>query len=201
MPTQINTEDLQFIARGNERSVYVHPTDADQCIKVVHTDCEKRPLKWLQKIVKKEIKYLLMMQQRNSSLPFSHYYGEIQVIHNGQQLTAHRFKLIRDADGQISRTLSDKQLLASISTEKLWAGMDTLFKTLTEADYLCSYYPPNILCKQNGDGSIRLYIVDDICRKNRLHPYRVLPFLGRIRARNKYKKFKGKMKQLLSEYN
>ncbi|MCV2886199.1 YrbL family protein [Aestuariibacter sp. AA17] len=89
------TDDL-YIAQGNRRVCYMHPTDNTLCVKVL------KPIFKSDKQLAREIKYAKRYQQLKVSE--KHLAGFKGVIHSNKG-TGGVFTLVRDANGDISRTL------------------------------------------------------------------------------------------------
>jgi len=84
-----------FIAQGTNRACYIHPDDKDKCIKVTISDDFSES--------QKEIKYYKFLEQQNISWNhISKHYNSIDTDLG----TGEVFDLIRDDDGEISKTLS-----------------------------------------------------------------------------------------------
>jgi len=84
-----------FIAKGTNRSCYLHPSDDSKCIKITHSNDYSES--------KKEIFYYLFLQNQNISWNhLTKYYGFVDTNLGKGEV----FDLIRDYDGNISKTLS-----------------------------------------------------------------------------------------------
>lgn len=201
MSPHLNTAHLKFIKKGSERSVYQHPTDPQQCLKVSHTNLKQRPLKKLLRLAAREAQYLAAAQKQSANLPVSKYYGVLQVEHNGIRLPAYCFQLIRDADGQVSHPITHPQILQTIPPDELLRAADEMFRAIIAANFFCSFHLYNILVQRAHAtrNAVKIYIVDDTCRKRLLHPYRAFPFLGRMRIAQKYKAFRQHLIQMIMQ--
>lgn len=91
----ISLKNEDFIAKGTNRSCYLHPSDNSKCIKITHSNDYSE--------TKKEIYYYLFLQNQNISWKnLAKYYGCIDTDLGKGEV----FDLVKDYDGNISKTLS-----------------------------------------------------------------------------------------------
>ena len=150
----IELNDELLISQGRNRKCYQHPENRNWCIKVLHDDS---PLKTQQR----ETRYFKQLERRGVSwemvVPLL---AEVKT-NLGDGVV---FELLRDVDGNISRTL-DYYIRQDIPTLNEWI--------ITEVEHLKQYLldenivfrdlnPLNILVQENQKDSRRLMVVDGI---------------------------------------
>ncbi len=181
----INTDELQFVGRGAESCVYVHPGHSNRCIKICHTNSQTRSYKVLLWKARNQAKYVKHMHTKFANPPIPQYFGQFMVRHQGKELPAFCYQLIRDADGEISKPISHPQTLARADLGRLLAAVDALFIRLLAVNFACSFQPGNLLVQFTA-ADFNLVMVDEIGLKSLWHPCHWIAPYGRFRTRRKY---------------
>lgn len=143
-----------IIGKGTRRTVYSHPDNPNQCLKIDHKNIHENNV---------DIKYYRHLQNRGAS--FKHI-ACIQGEQNTNKGNAVVFELIKDYDGKISKTL--QYYLTSRKFDSLIAEHLLILKQylLTERIIFRDLIPENIvLCKINAT-DITLIIVDGLAGRN-----------------------------------
>lgn len=153
MMIYINFSSL--IGTGSHRKCYVHPENKDLCVKIIFNEDLKES--------KREQSYYRLLEKRNISwemLP--RYYGVIESnLGHGAV-----FDLIRDYDGEISKTLEYYLSSSEILELQCPCFLQTFYSL---KKYLYKYKiipmdlkPENILYKKTSDKDGLLVIIDNI---------------------------------------
>jgi hypothetical protein len=144
-----------IIGKGKKRTIYSHPDNPDQCLKIEHhKNTNENNI---------DIKYHQHLQNRGAS--FKHvacFQGE-QNTNKGNAVV---FELIKDYDGKISKTL--QYYLTLKKFDLLIAEHLLILKQylLTERIIFVDVYPVNIvLCKINAT-DVTLIIIDALASRN-----------------------------------
>lgn len=144
-----------LIGTGSHRKCYVHPENKDLCVKIIFNEDLKES--------KREQSYYRLLEKRNISwemLP--RYYGVIESnLGHGAV-----FDLIRDYDGEISKTLEYYLSSSEILELQCPCFLQTFYSL---KKYLYKYKiipmdlkPENILYKKTSDKDGLLVIIDNI---------------------------------------
>jgi len=150
----IELNDELLISQGRNRRCYQHPEFSDRCIKVLHDDS---PLKTQQR----ETRYFKKLTRRGVSWEMVVPLLDEVETNLGDGVV---FELLRDADGDISRTL-DYYICQDKPELNNWI--------VTEIEHLKQYLldqniifrdlnPLNILVQEVQAGSLRLMVIDGI---------------------------------------
>ena len=149
-------DETLLLARGGVRAVYRHPAEADKCLKIVFNQQRRRS-------VRREITYLKKYHRRHGPLDYlPGFFG-----HCSTNLgTAAIFELIRDVDGQVSRSLAE--YVAGQVSPGLGAGQivellaELHRRLLADQVIACDPAPPNLLVQYPDAHRPRLVLVDGI---------------------------------------
>ncbi len=172
-----------LVGKGLHREVHVHPDDESKCVKVVVLRGEEE--------TRREQAYYRFLQQRNidwQSLP--RFYGNEDTNMGSGAV----FDLIRDDDGQVSKTLefyldnlsSTPELVESISQALLSLKLDLLEQNIITM----TLKPKNMVLQLRNDG-MRCLIIDNIGNSDILPISSYIRFFGRKKIERKWGKFKG----------
>ena len=143
-----------FVAEGTERQCYRHPDIPDRCIKVLHAECRSGRF-W------REIAYFRSLQQR--AVDFSRltrFHGVIETSLGDGAV----FDLVRDDDGQTSRSLA-RCLEANDPEFNFWAtGEIERLKQELHDQWIVFHdlNPANLLVRRLGFDSFRLVAIAGI---------------------------------------
>jgi len=172
-----------LVGKGLHREVHVHPDDDSKCVKVVVLRGEEE--------TRREQAYYRFLQRRNIdwiSLP--QFYGNEETNMGPGAV----FDLIRDDDGQVSKTLafyldnlsSTPELVESISQALIKLKRDLLEQNIITM----TLKPKNIVVQKHRD-RLRCLIIDNIGNSDILPISSYVRFFGRKKIERKWEKFKG----------
>jgi hypothetical protein len=176
-----------LVGKGLHREVHVHPDDDSKCVKVVVLRGEEE--------TRREQAYYRFLQRRNIdwiSLP-QFYDNEETNMGPGAV-----FDLIRDDDGQVSKTLefyldnlsSTPELVESISQALLSLKLDLLEQNIITM----TLKPKNMVLQLRNDG-MRCLIIDNIGNSDIVPISSYVRFFGRKKIERKWGKFKQSLKR------
>jgi hypothetical protein len=187
----IDIDSADFVGKGLHRVCYVHPENESYCIKVVvsgdYKECQR------------EQKYYRFLESRNISWEMlSKFYGVVKT-NLGQGAV---FDLIRDYDGNISKTL-EYYLTASEKTESHYLELSRAIRILK--DYLhqqkiitMTLKSKNILFKRISHEEGRLVIIDNIGNSDLIPICNYSAYLSRKKILRKWTRFEN---SLLNSYS
>jgi hypothetical protein len=145
-----------LLARGGVRAVYRHPADTDKCLKIVFNQQRRRS-------ARREITYLKKYSRRHGPLDYlPRFYGFCSTNLGRAAI----FELIRDVDGQVSRSLAE--YVAGRVTPGLGAGQivellaELHHRLLADQVIACDPAPANLLVQYRDADRPRLVLVDGI---------------------------------------
>lgn len=171
-----------LVGKGLHREVHVHPDDDSKCVKVVVLRGEEE--------TRREQAYYRFLQRRNIdwiSLP--QFYGNEETNMGPGAV----FDLIRDNDGQVSKTLefyldnlsSTPELVESISQALLNLKRDLLEQNIITM----TLKPKNMVLQRQNDG-MRCLIIDNIGNSDIVPISSYVRFFGRKKIERKWEKFR-----------
>jgi hypothetical protein len=173
----------QLIARGWHRECYQHPADRNLCVKVVVNgdDTETR----------REQAYYRHLEQRLTdwqSIPKFH--GNV-ATNKGDGAV---FSLIRDANGQVSKTLghylSSAELFAQHRLE-LQKSLLSLYQYQLQNNVITmSLKPNNLLFQLSENGQGMMFIIDNLGNAEQFPVSTYSRFFGSRKIQRKWRKFK-----------
>ncbi len=151
----INIQPSDLIGTGVHRKCYIHPENADQCIKIVYRGGQaetNREQKYYRYLAKRDIPWKMLTR----------FHGNIETNLGIGAV----FDVIRDYDGSVSKTLDTYFK----STDATTVSYSNVFQSLCELKhYLLEYNiitmalkPRNILYKRLGQTTGRCVIIDNI---------------------------------------
>ncbi len=154
----IELSDSYYIGKGTNRGCYIHPEDDQKCIKItVSNDYSES---------KKEIKYYKFLQKQNISWDnIAKYYGLVKTNLGDGAI----FDLVKDFDGEISKTLSyylqkdqlTKQILNPIILLKRLKKY-----TLEEGIVVKDLNTKNMLYQKIDKDNAKLVLIDGVINNN-----------------------------------
>lgn len=152
-------EVKDFIAKGKNRSVYIHPNNPNMCLKVQHTSNGK------ENAIDKKY-YTHLINRKASFMHIAKFHGKV----NTNQGKALIFTLVRDFDGKISQTLEyylkkNDDKLKKMIVEQLSVLKQYLIK---ERVLFVDVSPENIVLQKISDNIATLVIVDALSSRNLL---------------------------------
>lgn len=151
---QLNKD--KFYGKGTHKKCFIHPQEANLCIKIPYNEGGKIDLL-------REIKYLDILKNRNkdySILP--KYYGEVTTSLG----TGYVFELIKDYNDDTSITLEDVLKNHDLFA-KMYSTVETLLKSLKCALFdneiiTMGIFPENIIFQKTSSQEYRVRIVNDM---------------------------------------
>lgn len=152
----INLNTARLYGKGSHKKCFIHPQNANLCIKVPYNEGGKIDLL-------REIRYLNILKKRDkdySILP--KYYGEILTSFG----TGYVFELIKDYNNDTSITLEDI-LKNSVLFAKMYSTVEILLKSLKSALFnneiiTMGIFPENIIFQKISSDEYRVRIVNDM---------------------------------------
>jgi len=188
----LDLESASVVGKGLHRVCYAHPQDERLCVKVLLQLQSKTPLIEAER----EAKYYRFLDKKNvpwTMLPKFH--GEV-LTNRGQ---GYIFDLIRDYDGEISKTL--KHYLASpIETNNYYEGLSAAFDLLR--GYLLAWKivtmtikAKNILYQKLNQREGRLVIIDNIGHSDFIPVCDYIDFMAERKIRRKWRRFEATLRK------
>ena len=172
-----------FIGEGVFRVCYSHPDNANQCVKVFKRDTSESPTDFTE--LSRELKYYELLEKRNICWDhLSRYHGVVSTsVGDG-----YVFDMIRDADGQVSKTLEYYLNKSNI------AGVEDALIQL--ADYLSTnaivtrvMRPRNIVLRTETDGSYKAFVIDDVLNDEFIPISSYVTFFARKKIKRRFDRF------------
>jgi hypothetical protein len=181
----------QLIARGWHRECYQHPTDKNLCVKVVVNGDDTE--------TKREQAYYRHLEGRLSdwqSIPKFH--GQVDTnLGNGAV-----FSLIRDADGEVSKTLGyylSSPELFSLHRVELQESLQRLYHYQLKNNVITmSLKPNNLLFQLHETGQGTMFIIDNLGNAELLPVSTYSRFFGARKIQRKWTKFKSALSKQYS---
>lgn len=189
MENIINLKKAHIIGVGGYRTIYTHPDNANQCLKVQkHKNYTENNV---------DIKYYQHLKNRKIS--FEHI-AQFHGVTNTNQGKAVIFTLIKDYDNKISKTLQyyltqDDEQLDKLIAQKLLALKQYLIK---QRIVFVDINPNNIVLCKTSNTNTKLIIIDALASRNLIPiahhiSYIAIKMINRRWHRsinNEYQKFK-----------
>lgn len=162
------TDDLIF-AEGGRRYCFVHPDDPNKCVKTLSPNGDPRKRKkeavWYKKLRplamfddnKRELKSFQELEKKGAAVwsHFPHYYG-IQPTSRGDGIVT---DLIRDADGNISKTVR-QYVKARGKTNELLVALELFFDLFRQYLIITRDILDHNLVVQVGSEKLVIYMID-----------------------------------------
>jgi hypothetical protein len=182
IPAMIELTQSMCFAKGYHRACYIHPEDENLCIKVSLAADNGE--------TESEIKYYRHLQRRGVSwdmLPRFH--GRTDTTIGSGAV----FDLIRDDDGEISKSLMEYFKTPEL-TETIRAGLADAFIGLknyliAERIVTRTIKPKNVLYQKRDSGSGRLFIIDNIGNTDFIRLADYLGAYARMKIARKWQRF------------
>ncbi len=173
-----------LIGKGWHRECYQHPERPDLCIKVVVNGGPEETVReqaYLRHLCKRSINWKLLPR----------YLGKVDTS-LGQGAV---FELIRDKNGEVSKSLEDILLEESSSAgydyEQIRAALTALRKyLLNERIITMPIKPKNILLQRTESDSFNCYVIDNIGNSEFIPISTYLPGCARRKILRRWNKFK-----------
>ncbi len=177
----LELSNTTLVGKGLHREVHVHPDDSSKCVKVVVLRGEKE--------TRREQAYYRFLQQRNIDwLSLPKFYGNEDTNMGSGAV----FDLIRDEDGQVSKTLEfylDNLASTSALVEPISQALSRLKQDLLEQNIITmTLKPKNMVLQQQNDG-LRCLIIDNIGNSDIIPISSYVRFFGKRKIERKWEKF------------
>lgn len=180
-----------MFGKGNHRECYVHPENENLCIKVV-VDTKLSARQNL-----REQQYYLHLEKRHISWDMiSKYHGDVSTNMGVGSV----FDLVRDQDGEVSKTLSDyldSKELSDQECNKLASLLHLLKVYLVEQRVIARLAPRNIVCQRDNNEISQLSIIDNIGNSHLIPICNYDNFLARRKINKEWNRF---LDRMLSSY-
>lgn len=188
----LDLESALVVGKGLHRVCYGHPQDGRLCVKVLLPLQSKTPLIEAER----EVKYYRFLEKKNvpwTMLPKFH--GEVLTSRGPGYI----FDLIRDYDGEISKTL--KHYLASpVEIDNDYKFLSVAFEHLR--DYLLAWKivtmtikDKNILYQKLNAREGRLVIIDNIGHSDFIPVCDYVDFMAERKIRRKWRRFEATLRK------
>ena len=179
------TPDL-LIGRGRDRLCYRHPNDPDFCIKVAANGPEKQ--------TRREKEYFLYLLRKGADLRYiAPYMGEVETSMG----TGGLFPLVRNDNGEVSRTLSQSIHAGEIDQLTVENKLNELYCYLLN-NGICTrdISPNNIMVRRRGE-QLDFILIDGVSSPGH-NPLTIrLPALVKRAIDKSWESLMRKVKQLL----
>ena len=145
--------EADLVGKGKERTCFVHPSEPEKAIKIVHGAVTKQ--------TERELKFYGKLKRRKNvsykQIPF--YYGQIKTNLG----TGHIFEMVRDFDGNVSKSLL-WYLQNGYRLEDFEKRLKKLRKYLLKNQIIFNHdmYAGNILFQKKSASKGRLVVIDGL---------------------------------------
>jgi hypothetical protein len=150
---KIVLNDAEIFGEGANRACYLHPTNADLCVKIPKNNSESI------KANLREIEYYKYYEKIGAQFnSVSLFVGERET----NQGTGYIFELVRDYDGIISKPLRyylDQKLYSDLLNQKL---VELYYDLIINRIMVCDLNPKNIVVVKKSEVNVTLKLVDGI---------------------------------------
>lgn len=171
-----------LVGKGLHREVHVHPNDESKCVKVVVLRGEEE--------TRREQAYYRFLQQRNIDwLSLPRFYGN-EDTNMGPGAV---FDLIRDDDGQVSKTLEfylDNLASTPALVEPISQSLIRLKQDLLEQNIITMTLKPKNMVVQQQNDELRCLIIDNIGNSDIIPISSYVRFFGKKKIERKWEKFR-----------
>ena len=181
----IEIKEQDYIAEGEIRKCYYHPTDQNLCVKIPKPQIT-------QKYINKELIYFYKIANKTNFdyAFFSNYKGKTNTTLGAGYL----FDLIRDeTTNNVSLTLRDylEQKLNNISDVILIEALKELKKQMIKHKvFTRDLRPRNICCKILVDGTLQMIIIDGIGHRDFFPLADYFSYFAKKKVERSFEKFK-----------
>ena len=179
----MNLKDEDFIAKGNERAIYLHPEDKNKTVKVTYEGNKREESKQS----KKEISYYKQLEKRgmNNWKHLPKFFGEVQT-NMGEGFI---LELIRDYDGEVSKSFAfylNENGVASYQKE-----LEEYRQYFLDNCIIFNYgmMPKNILLRKNSETDFDLVLIDGLGDVSHFTLPNKIPYFARRRISRRWDKF------------
>lgn len=176
-------KDEDFIAKGNERAIYLHPENHSKTVKITYEGNKRKESKQS----KKEISYYKQLIKRGMK-NFKHlpkFYGEVKT-NKGDGFI---IELIRDYDGTVSKSFA--YYLKENGLESYKKELEEYKKYFLDNCIIFNYgmMPKNILLRKNSETNFDLVLIDGLGDVAHFTLPNKIPYFARKRITRRWDKF------------
>lgn len=176
-------KEENFIAKGNERAIYLHPEDNNKTVKVTYEGNQRKESKQS----KKEISYYNQLIRRGMK-DFKHlpkFYGEVET-NKGDGFI---IELIRDYDGEVSKSFA--YYLKENGVETYKKELEEYRQYFLDNCIIFNYgmMPKNILLRKNSETDFNLVLIDGLGDVSHFTLPNKIPYFARQRINRRWEKF------------
>lgn len=167
------------VGSGSHRICYYHPEDENLCVKIDYAPDTKASLR--------EKQYYALLNKRNYSWRLiPKYYGNYATNLGAGDV----FDLVRDENGDVSKTLSDYLMQESNSHNSALINGFCEFKQALFTDALSTHklHPDNIAVQAHSNG-FRLLLIDDIGNSEFFPISTYIRYFGRRKISRRWARF------------
>lgn len=183
-----------LVGQGLHRDVYRHPEFPDRCLKV-RVD-RNRINRGPQEEAREQGYYALLQKRKILWEGLPQFFGIVETNLG----PASMFELIRDNNGQVSRTLEyylgDAKLTEAHLNELIFEFNELKNYLLRFNIITMSLKPKNIVFQQVNEDRWRCVIVDNIGNSDWIPIMTYVPYLGRHKIQRKWKDFERRIKRM-----
>ena len=186
----IDLSNIKPIGKGTNRLCFVHPKDKGKCIKITYSSDPSE--------TENEIQYYHTLQKRDINWDFiSKYYGSIETSEGKGEV----FDLIRDYDGEISKTLSfylqTAEKTQSITNPLVLLKMLKEY-TLLENIVVKDLNTKNMLYQKINKNTAQLILIDGVSNNDFLFFSRYITFFTQKKIKRLWKRFENSLSKKYS---
>ncbi len=188
-----DVDELVLVGSGHHRHVYVHPYDKFKCIKVIYDERARKCLKSYRCETAREGAYYNFLTKREIS--YSHiakYHGTISVKYRNRTQLANVFDLIRDNNGEISKTLDVELSRGEVNTAIIAGALHELYVYLLRYKIISGFKMKNILVQYIHEMP-KCVMVDNIGNSDFIPVCNYVDWFATIKIERRWRNFLKKM--------
>ena len=191
----IYLDDSLFIGKGFHHTAYAHPTDQHLCIKILHNSRQDA-----QKQHERELKYNQKLQRKNKHkqlVGMACYLGTIET-NLGEGFI---FQLIRDNDGNISKSLAtylNDQDFVQQHWQAIRTDLDQLKQRMFDQQIIpMKIFAKNILYRKLDESNYELVIIDGLGSATFIPLEYYFSCAAKARINRKWREFESTLPKIL----
>ena len=188
-----NIDELVFVGSGHHRHVYVHPYDKSKCIKIVYANA--RLIRHRVELHREHAYYGFLSRRGISYSHIAKYHGKIWVNYQNQTQPASVFDLIRNDNGEISKTLDVEICQEEIGIDELAGALHELYVYLLRYKVISGLKLENIVV-QRTNAPPKCVMIDNIGNPDFIPICDYVDWLATRKIKRRWQKF---LKKLLRE--
>lgn len=177
----IYLSDETLIGKGTNRSCYLYPNNDSLCVKITHSNDFSE--------MQREVAYYKTLQNKNISWEYiAQYHGSIETSLGDGEL----FDLIKDYDGEVSKTLSyylQKDQLTKSILDPIPLLKSLKQYTLDQSVVVKDLNTKNMLYQKIDENSARLVLIDGVLNNDYLPFTKYIDFFTKRKIDRLWKRF------------